>query len=40
MSDILYGPTKLPDEVWTYELILACALQVREWEGVWVDMHE
>lgn len=28
LSDILYGPTRLPEEVFTYELVLACALQV------------
>jgi serine/threonine protein kinase len=27
LADILYGPTRLPAEIWTYELILACALQ-------------
>lgn len=27
LADILYGPTRLPAEVWTYELILTCALQ-------------
>lgn len=27
LADILYGPTKLPAEIWTYELILTCALQ-------------
>ncbi|KAJ1420702.1 kinase-like domain-containing protein, partial [Ochromonadaceae sp. CCMP2298] len=27
LADILYGPTKLPAEVWTYELVLTCALQ-------------
>jgi serine/threonine protein kinase len=27
LSDILYGPTRLPAEIWTYELILTCALQ-------------
>jgi serine/threonine protein kinase len=27
LADILYGPTQLPAEIWTYELILACALQ-------------
>lgn len=28
LADILYGHNKVPDEVWTYELILTCALQV------------
>ncbi len=27
LADILYGPTRLPAEIWTYELILTCALQ-------------
>jgi serine/threonine protein kinase len=27
LADILYGPTKLPAEIWTYELVLTCALQ-------------
>lgn len=27
LADVLYGPTKLPAEVWTYDLILTCALQ-------------
>lgn len=27
LADILYGPSKLPAEIWTYELILTCALQ-------------
>jgi serine/threonine protein kinase len=27
LADILYGPTRLPPEVFTYELVLACALQ-------------
>jgi hypothetical protein len=27
LADILYGPTKLPSEIWSYELILTCALQ-------------
>lgn len=27
LADILYGPSRLPAEVWTYELILTCALQ-------------
>jgi serine/threonine protein kinase len=27
LADILYGPTKLPAEIWTLELILTCALQ-------------
>ena len=27
LADILYGPTRLPAEVFTYELVLACALQ-------------
>jgi predicted outer membrane repeat protein len=27
LADILYGPRRLPAEVWTYDLILTCALQ-------------
>lgn len=27
LADILYGDNRLPPEVWTYELILTCALQ-------------
>ena len=27
LADILYGPKKLPADVWTYDLILTCALQ-------------
>lgn len=27
LADILYGPNKLAPEVWTYELVLTCALQ-------------
>lgn len=27
LADILYGPTRLPPEIWTYELVLTCALQ-------------
>lgn len=27
LADILYGPTKLPAEIWSYELVLTCALQ-------------
>jgi serine/threonine protein kinase len=27
LADILYGSNKVPDEVWTYELVLTCALQ-------------
>lgn len=27
LADILYGSNKLPPEVWTYELVLTCALQ-------------
>jgi serine/threonine protein kinase len=27
LADILYGPTRLPEEIFTYELVLACALQ-------------
>lgn len=27
LADILYGPSRLPADVWTYELILTCALQ-------------
>jgi len=27
LADILYGPTKLPGEIWSYELVLTCALQ-------------
>ena len=27
LADILYGENCLPPEVWTYELILTCALQ-------------
>jgi serine/threonine protein kinase len=27
LADILYGPQRLPAEVWTYDLILTCALQ-------------
>lgn len=27
LADILYGPSKLPAEIWTYELVLTCALQ-------------
>jgi serine/threonine protein kinase len=27
LADILYGPSRLPAEVWSYELILTCALQ-------------
>ena len=27
MSDILYGPSRVSPEVWTYELLLSCALQ-------------
>ena len=27
LADILYGPHRLPAEIWTYDLILTCALQ-------------
>ncbi len=27
LADILYGPSRLPAEIWNYELILTCALQ-------------
>ncbi len=27
LADILYGPRRLPSEIWTYDLILTCALQ-------------
>lgn len=27
LADILYGPTRLPEDVWSYELVLTCALQ-------------
>ena len=27
LADILYGPQRLPAEIWTYDLILTCALQ-------------
>lgn len=27
LADILYGPRRLPAEIWTYDLILTCALQ-------------
>lgn len=27
LADILYGPSKLPQEIWSYELILTCSLQ-------------
>ena len=27
LADILYGDNRLPPEVWTYELLLTCALQ-------------
>ena len=27
LADILYGPSRLPADVWNYELILTCALQ-------------
>lgn len=27
LADILYGPRRIPAEVWTYELVLICAIQ-------------
>ena len=27
LADILYGPHKLPAEIWSYELVLTCCLQ-------------
>jgi serine/threonine protein kinase len=27
LADILYGPKRIPSEVWTYELVLICAIQ-------------
>jgi len=27
LADILYGPNRLPPDIWTYELVLTCALQ-------------
>lgn len=27
LADILYGPSRLPSNIWTYELVLTCAVQ-------------